>query len=225
MMKIFFTLALSILTFYSAAAQISYNEAYRFNKFMDRVNSPQGQQLRYGDIDGTAYFTKSFVPATIENATSSIKARYNMYTDTVELLQDENIFELPKSAKYSRIVFQKPTSTLLFINEASLPAGYYFELLKGKFTLLKKTKTEFREGSKAVNSFTPAISPSFVATNPIYYIKSESGYIEVPKKIKDLANLLPDQKDAITNFDKKSKIKLNVESDLIKLTQFLNSSK
>ncbi len=148
-----------------------------------------------------------------------------MYTDTVELLQDENIFELPKSAKYSRIVFQKPTSTLLFINEASLPAGYYFELLKGKFTLLKKTKTEFREGSKAVNSFTPAISPSFVATNPIYYIKSESGYIEVPKKIKDLANLLPDQKDAITNFDKKSKIKLNVESDLIKLTQFLNSSK
>jgi len=225
-MKTFFTIALGFLSFYMVNAQASlFNEAFRFNKFMDRVNSPKGDQLNYADIEGNAYFAKTFISANIENATNLVKTRYNMYTDTVELLNEETIFELPKSTKYGRIVFQNPPAVLLFLNESSIAAGYYFELVKGKYTLLKKMKTEFREGSKAINSFTPAISPRFENLNPEYFLKTETGFIKVTKSSKDFEKAMPAQQTETADFIKKNKLKLNNEEDLIKLVKFLNSPK
>lgn len=224
-MKTYFTIAIAMFTtiFIDAQANL-FNEAYRWNKFIDKVNSPKGDQLQYGDIEGSAYFAKTFLSANIENATSLIKTRYNIYTDTVELLNEDDIFELPKSQKYGRISFLAPKAVLVYITEGNIPMGYYFELATGKYGLYKKMKVEFREGAKAVNSFTPAIAPSFVNANPIYYIKTNSEYIEIPKKVKDLADSVPDQKNAILEFDKKNKLKLKDEADLVKLVNLLNSS-
>ena len=112
-MKSIITIAITLFTAVSMNAQANFfNEAIRWNKFIDRVNSPKGQQLNYSDIEGDAYFGKYFITANIENATSLIKTRYNMYTDTVELMNEQDIFELPKAQKYSRISFLKPTLIL-----------------------------------------------------------------------------------------------------------------
>ena len=200
-----------------------FNEQYRFNKFMDKVNSPKGEQLLYADIEGNAYFAKGFATANIENATSLIKARYNTYTDTVELLNEDEIFELPKTAKYSRIMFQNPSATLVLMNVENLPQGYYFELVPGKYTLLGKRQSEFREGAKAINSFTPAIAPRFETLSPVYYIKNGTQIIKVTKKESELINALPDHKTEAADFIKKNKIKLNKEEDLFKLVKFLNT--
>ncbi len=224
-MKSFLTLTLTLFTIISLSAQANYfNEAYRFNKFIDRVKSPQGEQLKYADIEGTAYLYKGFTAANIENATSLIKARYNTYTDTVELLNEDDIFELPKSIKYSRITFPKPTAVLVYMNTMDIPEGYYFEMATGKYSLYKKMKTEYREGAKAVNSFTPAILPRFENLNPIYYIKTESQFVKVSKNGKDLPASFPEKTAAITDFVKKNKLKLNQEQDLLRLVQFLNSN-
>lgn len=224
LMKSFITLALVLFTTICINAQANlFNEAIRWNKFIDRVNSPKGNELTYADIEGDAYFAKSFISANIENATSLIKARYNTYTDTVELLNEDAVFELPKSAKYGKITFLKPTATLVYLNSGDIPAGYYFELATGKYTVLKKMKSEFREGSPAINSFTPAIAPRFENLNPVYFIKTDSEVTKVSKNAKDLAKAIPSKQEAINDFVKKNKLKLNQELDLIKLVKFLNA--
>ena len=225
-MKSIITIAITLFTAVSMNAQANFfNEAIRWNKFIDRVNSPKGQQLNYSDIEGDAYFGKYFITANIENATSLIKTRYNMYTDTVELMNEQDIFELPKSQKYSRISFLKPTLVLTYVTTGNIPMGYYFELATGKYTLLKKMQVEFREGSPAVNSFTPAIAPKFENLKPIYYLKSDSEVIKLTKNVKDLANAIPDKKEEINDFVKKNNIKLNQDLDLIRLANFINASK
>ncbi len=223
-MKYFTIALLTLFTTIIVKGQANiFNEQYRFNKFINEVNNGKGQPLTYADIEGNAYFAKGFVTANIENATSLIKARYNTYTDTVELLNEQDIFELPKTAKYSRIAFQNPVATLVLMNVENLPQGYYFELVPGKYTLLGKRQTEFREGAKAINSFTPAISPKFEPMNPVYYIKNGAQIIKLGKKENELLNALPDHKTEAADFIKKNKIKLNKEEDLVKLVKFLNT--
>jgi len=224
-MKYLSIVLLTLITTITVKAQANlFNEQFRFNKFIDKVNSPKGDQLLYADIEGNAYFAKGFATAKIENATSLIKARYNTYTDTVELLNEDEIFELPKSAKYGRIVFQNPAATLVLMNVENLPQGYYFELVPGKYTLLGKRQVEFREGAKAVNSFTPAIAPRFETLNPVYYIQNGTQIIKVSKKDSELINALPDHKTEAADFIKKNKLKLNKEEDLMKLVKFLNTT-
>lgn len=222
-MKIFSVFFITVFAAACLNAQANYfNEAYRFNKFIDRVKSPKGEQLKYADIEGDAYLFKGFASANIENATSLIKTRYNTYTDTVELLNEEDIFELPKSLKYSRISFLKPSAVLVYMNTVDIPEGYYLELATGTYSLYKKMKTEYREGAKAVNSFTPAIAPRFENMNPFYYIKTDSQFVKVSKNGKDLANSFPEKRDAINDFVKKNKLKMNQEQDLLRLVRFLN---
>ncbi|WP_027376583.1 hypothetical protein [Kaistella palustris] len=224
-MKTFYTLAFTLFTMVTLSAQANFfNEAFRFNKFIDRVSSPQGEQLRYGDIEGSAYLYKGFETANIEGASSAIRTRYNTYTDTVELLNDDDIFELPKSQKYARISFPKTRTVLVYLNSSDIPAGYYFELATGKYSLYKKMKTEYRAGAKAVNSFTPAIMPRFENLNPIYYIKTDSQFVKVPKNVKELATAFPEKSAAINDFVKKNKVKMTQEQDLLKLINFMNSS-
>lgn len=85
-------------------------------------------------------------------------------------------------------------------------------------------KAEFREGSPALNSFTPAIAPKFENLNPVYYIKTDSSIIKLTKNAKELVNAMPDKKEAIEDFVKKNKIKFNQDADLTRLVNFLNTS-
>ena len=225
-MKSITIILLSLITIITVNAQANmFNEAYRFNKFMDKVKDPKGNQLTYADIEGNAYYSKGFASAKIENATSLLKVRYNIYTDTVELLNEEDIFELPKSTKYSPISFLNPAATLVLYNIENLPQGYYFESTPGNFILLKKMKVEFREGAKAVNSFTPAIPPKFENLKPEFYLKTKFGVFLIPKKAIDFLEALPEKKSEAGDFIKKNNIKLNQEEDLVKLVNFLNTVK
>ncbi len=223
MRKLIFTIAV-FLGISAIKAQANYfNEAFRFNKFMEQVNSPDGKKLTYQDIEGDPYFQRAFATANIENATQAIQTRYNSYTDTVEILQEDQIFELPKSQKYSRISFPNKAATLVYVNLNNDTEGYYFELAPGKYSLLKKMKSEFRPGSKAVNSFTPAIEPRFENLDPIYYIKTDAQLIKVGKKEKEILDSFPDKKSELQTFIKTNKLKLSQEADLVKLVKFLNS--
>lgn len=220
-MKALITFILAISTAASFCAQANiFNEAYRFTKFMDKITTPKGQ-FTYGDIDGNAYYNTSFLAANIENANAVINIRYNKYTDTVEILKDGNIYVLPKTEKYARIAFVNSPEILVYLNSGEME-GYYFELIPGKYRLLKKLKTEFRPEVPAVNSFTSTVPPRFENINPVYYFEINNQYVKVPKNSKDLANLFGEQQAEITTFIKSNKLKINQEMDLIRLAQFIN---
>ena len=220
-MKSISTLILLTFATISLHAQANlFNEAYRFNKFMNEISTPKGP-LTYGDITGNAYYNTNFLSAKIENATTLISVRYNKYTDTVEILKDGSIYVLPKNEKYSRIAYTTSPDVLVYLNSGEME-GYYFELFPGKYRLLKKLKTEFRPEVPALNSFTSAVPPKFENANPVYYFEINNQFVKVTKNSKDFVNQLTENKDSAAEFIKSNKLKLNQEADLIRLAKFLN---
>jgi len=216
---------ITLLFVISASASINaqanlFNESYRFNKFMDQVNTPKGP-IAYGDIGGNAFYNNTFVSAKIENATALINVRYNKYTDEVEILKDGTIYVLPKNDKYSRISYANSPEILIFLNSGDMK-GYFFEVVPGKYRLIKKLKSEFRPEVPAVNSFTSAVPAKFENLNPIYYFEINGQFIKVPKSTKDLINQFTDNKEEIAGFIKSNHLKMNQESDLIRLAKFIN---
>ena len=220
-MKSTITLILLISASISMNAQANiFNEAYRFNKFMDQINTLKGP-LTYGDIGGNAYYNDTFVSARVENATSLISVRYNKYTDAVEILKDGSIYVLPKNEKYSRIAYVNSPEVLVYLNSGEME-GYYFELVPRRYRLLKKLKSEFRPEVPAVNSFTSAVAPRFENINPVYYFEINNQFVKVPKNTKDLINQFAENKDEIAAFIKSNKLKTTQEVDLIRLAKFIN---
>lgn len=220
-MKSLITSILLIAASISINAQANiFNEAYRFNKFMDKINTPKGQ-LTYGDIGGNAYYNDTFVSAKIENATTLINVRYNKYTDTMEILKDGSIYILPKTEKYSKIEYVNSPDVLVYLDSGEMQ-GYYFELVPGKYRLLKKLKSEFRPEVPAVNSFTSAVAPRFENINPVYYFEINNQFVKVPKNTKDFVNQFSANKDEIAEFIKSNKLKINQETDLIRIAKFIN---
>ncbi len=222
-MKSIITAALILFATLSLNAQISsMYEANRFNKFMNKLSTSKGGVLSYDDVEGNPFFNKNFLSAKVEGATNLVPARYNMYTDTIELMNDGTIYELPKANTYSKITFVNSGETFVYINEGINAVGYYLELVPGKYRLLKKLKSEFRDAVPALNSFTAATPPKFETEKPIYFIKFGNDFIKIPKNSKELDASFSDKKDALNDFIKTNKIKLNKEEDLIKLINFLN---
>lgn len=226
MKKIILSVGFMLLAFTTINAQITslnslLNES-RFVKWKDKVISPDGKSMTYGDIEGNPFLSKMFLSANIQNATSAVPSRYDSYSDTVQLLSGEEVFELPKSEKYPRVTFSTPPMSLIFVNSGSEPAGYFVEIMNGNYKLLKKLKAEYRPAQPAIDSYSPAIPAKFVNLNPVYFILHENQLIKIPKNSKDLPDLIPEKKSEIATFLKSNKIKTNQEVDLFKLTKFLN---
>ena len=221
-MKLLITIVLLIISSISLNAQANlFNEAYRFNKFMDKITTPKGI-LTYGDIEGNAYYTNTFASAKIENATTLINVRYNTYTDTVEILKDGSIYVLPKNEKYSKISYANSPEVLVYLNSGEME-GYYFELVPGKYRLLKKLKAEFRPEVPAVNTFTSSVAAKFENLNPVYYFEINNQFVKVPKNMKDFLQEFTEKKSEIEAFVKVNKLKTNQEEDLIRLAKFINN--
>ncbi|MDP2454386.1 MULTISPECIES: hypothetical protein [unclassified Kaistella] len=220
-MKPFITLLLVVSGIISMNAQSSnINEAYRFNKFMEKISTPKGQ-LTYADIRGNAYYNAVFMSAKVQNATTLMNVRYNKYTDAIEILNDGNIYVLPKSEKYSRIAYANSPAVFVYLDSGEMQ-GYFYEVVPGKTRLLKKLKTEFRPEVPAVNTFTSAIPPKFENVKPVYYFETNNQFIKIPKNTDDLIKQFTENRSEIAAFIKSNKLKISKEEDLIRLAQFLN---
>ena len=228
MKTIIITVSLFFGGFLSHAQQhISLGEAARtarFNKIIDEVNNGP-KKLKYSDIQGSPYYYANFVPARVGDTSGIIPIRYSPFLDSVEILDSNsgNVYELPKEEAYPKFTFETTHEKLVLVNTNNEYSGYFFELVGGKNRLLKKLSTKFKDEIPAPNSLVSAIPAKFEIQRPIYFIKTEDNVIKLTKKADDLLNALPaDKKDAIKDFIKTNKIKLNEELDLIKLVNFLN---
>lgn len=209
--------------------QSSYSSTYSVNSLggdhaVFGVKSENaGKSLKYDEIVGSPYFDANFAPAKVAENYEKTSVRYNSYTDEVEFQKDGKPLTLPKDAKFSRIEIASPKkATLALLETKDDLSGYFFELVNGKNSLYKKIKTKFIDMVPAQNSYATDRPASFKTLEPIYYIKTEKGFIKKAKNLKDLTEQFPDKKEAIEGFVKSNKIKFNNEADLIKLVTFLN---
>lgn len=225
-MKIIYSIIfLATSTIYMNAQQISVTDAarvVRFNKTIDEVNNGKGK-IKYSDINGIPYYSAGFVRAKVGDTPSYVPIRYNTFLDVIEIMGDNNIvYEIPREESYPKFTFEDTKEKLVLVNSGDEFAGYFFEIASGKNRLLKKITTKYFEATPAPNSMIAGTPPRFETAKPIYFIKTATGLVKIPKNAKDLAISFPDQKDAVNEFIKTNKTKTNNETDLIKLTQFLN---
>lgn len=188
-----------------------------------KVNSQgAGRSLTYDEIVGSPYLTKNFNLAKVSDNYEKVPVRYNSFKDEIEFQKDDKTMVLPNEPQFSRVEILSPKQTLVFLDTADDMKGYFFELVNGKNALYKKVKTKFIDFVPAANSYATDKPASFKTLDPIYYIKTEKGFIKKPKNQKEVIEQIPDKKEAIETFVKTNKIKFNREEDLIKFVTFLN---
>lgn len=217
-------LILTNVTFVFGQQTLSVNQVLSDHSVFDGVKSTTGKSFKYEDISGTPYLTKTFSNAKLADNYEQLPVRYNSYTDEIEFQKDNKTSVLPKEAKFSRIEISSPKQTLALLETNDDLSGYFFEISKGKNTLYKKIKTKFIDYVPAPNGYASDKPANFKTLDPVYYIKTEKGFIKKPKNQKDIIEQFPDKKEALTAFFKSNKIKFDKEEDLIKLVAFLNQN-
>lgn len=224
-MKIIITLLSLLVTGFSIdAQQISLREISsntRFDKHIDELNNGK-TKIKYSDIQGIPYYYAQFIDAKVGDNSGTIPIRYNTFLDTVEVVEKEDVYELPKDETIPPLIFSTTKEKLVFLKTNDLYSGYFFELTMGKYRILKKVITKYQPATPAPNSLIAGTSAQFILQKPIYFIQSENSFVKIPKSAKELAAYFRDKAKAIKDFIDKNKIKLNREEDLIKLGNFLN---
>ncbi|WP_278351483.1 hypothetical protein [Chryseobacterium gleum] len=226
-MKKIITSILLVLAIALSAQQmttLSYDGSRLLNHTFYQNGDSSGKGISYDDIQGSPYYEKVFSPAKffVADKAETAVARYNMYFDEVEFKKDEETYSLVPDSPFTRIEFTRTKEILVKLDTDDDLKGYFFELVNGKNALYKKVKSQFKNAVAAKNSYEIDRPASFNTLDPVYYIKTESGYIKKPKKIKDIAEAFPAKKEEIEKFAKSNNIKINKEEDLIKLVKFLN---
>lgn len=224
-MKIIYSIVLLAISTISLNAQhATIGDATRvsnFNKMVDEVNNGK-TKIKYSDINGIPYYSAGFVRAKVGDTSSFVPIRYNTFLDAVEIMADNTVYEIPREESYPKFTFEETKEKLVLVNSGDEYAGYFFEIVNGKNRLLKKITTKYYDAVPSNNPMLSSTPARFETLKPIYFIKTATGLVKIPKNAKDVANSFPDQKDAVNEFIKSNKIKVSSEADLIKLVQFLN---
>lgn len=204
------------------AQQIDFARNTQFVKSMDEINSGKAV-LKYSDIKGNAFYKNGFNNAKIGETTTILPIRYNMFKDSFEILNNNDVYAVPKDNIFSTFTFVSSNEKFVLGKDDEGFAGYFLVLSEGKHKLLKKMLVKFYPEVPAQNSMVPGTPAKFEKQKPIYFIKTDDKIVKLTKKPEDLINAFPEEKkNEVKDFIKNNKIKLTEELDLIKLINFLN---
>lgn len=219
------TLALASFSICFAQNTLSVSGVTGAQAVFDGIKSTTGRTFKYEEIAGDSpYIGKEFSMAKVAANYEQVPVRYNSYSDEVEFKKNGEVQVLPKNSDFSRIEIASPKQTIVLLQTSDDLNGYFFELVNGKNSLYKKIKTKFTDLVPAANSYASERPANFRTLDPIYYIKTDKGFIKKPRNQKEIIEQFPDKKDSLTVFFKSNKIKFDKEEDLIKLVTFLNQN-
>lgn len=183
---------------------------------------------------GSPYVNPEFVAAKVSvNEKIVVLFRYNAVHDEIEIKKDENqIFNLDKSIRdltVTSVIEKKTYQSFDYLsNEGYELKGYFVHLGNASNTikLLKKESIEFQNEKKATTSYEKTKPAQFKRKSDSFYIKiGDNMPVEFSSNKKDFAKIFDNNENAVLNYIKSEKIKLNKEDDLQKLSLFLNQLK
>ena len=220
------TIVLTSLNSLSFGQQtLSVNGTTGVQSVFDGIKSTTGKTFKYDEIAGASpYLNKEFANAKVAENYEQVPVRYNSYSDEVEFKKNNEIQVLPKTSDFSRIEISSPKQTIVMLETSDDLSGYFIELVNGKNSLYKKIKTKFTDVVPAANSYASERPANFRTLDPVYYIKTDKGFIKKPRNQKEIIEQFPDKKDNLTAFFKSNKIKFDKDEDLVKLVTFLNQN-
>ncbi|MGV8915616.1 MAG: hypothetical protein ACOH1X_09240 [Kaistella sp.] len=205
------------------AQQISLQEIAnnnRFQKNIDMFNNGE-TKIYYSDVLGIPYYQSDFIPAKVNETSEVFSIRYNSFLDAVEILNNSDVYQLPKDETSPDFRFETTNEKLVFVKTDDIYSGYFFVISEGRNRILKKVITKFYPAKPAANTLIPGDAARFQMQKPIYFLQTASGVKKLPKNEKEFIAIFPEKKEALNEFFKKNKIKLNKDQDLVKLGKFL----
>ncbi|MEM1338286.1 MAG: hypothetical protein AAF634_12200 [Bacteroidota bacterium] len=221
---------------YSSSGNAGYNAVGQLNAVLGPIqDAEQKLTAAQQNFQGSPYTSEEFLPTTLyygEENLGPLFYRYNAYNEEIEIkktnLENEGIRALGRDKKISLLVNGKPMSFSTFIDKKGLTQNGYLTLLQeGKYSLYKRTDVKYTEGQKAQNSFVPAIPARFSKFTEYYLsLEGQNRIDELELSNRKLLKLASEaDKEALKQFLKEQKIKINNEQDALKVLEFLNTSK
>jgi len=180
-------------------------------------------------VKGSPYVQQMFAVAKVENITQKSIMRYNVFDDQFEFISTtSDTLIMDKNPDFSPIVFsgtnKKYQLTQYTNNTGKLFYGYLIHLYeKGDFALLKKENIIFYEEKPAKTSLEVTQPARFTKVGDTWFLKNKDKVSEFPESKKQLIKLFPDHKMAIETFVKENKISFDIESDQVKLVNFVSA--
>ncbi len=202
------------------------------NYFHSLSNKPEAiaadRTLDLADIEGSMYYNEDFSLGKVYYSNKpfkSILARYNAYTDEIEIKRDnqEVAESLFKDAKVScqvnghRFIYSKYRN-----KKGNLENGYLVKTFSGeKYDLYEKKIKAFKEGQQPVTSLHLPTPDKFVDRSA-FYIATESKTPKFfPDSKKKLSTVFGDDKiGLLRTFIKKNEIDLSKKEDLQRLLMY-----
>lgn len=198
---------------------------YRFTKMKDGVYA--GSNLRMSEIQGTPYLDEEFSPGkiiTYDGVTyENIALRYNAYSDDLEFMKGEDIYNMdPKTlvrrAEFGGAVF----GCMKYDSFGKIQNGLFEIETEGKAMLLIKYTVKFLEKEK-VQAFVDPKPARFDPPQKEYYIALDSTAAKLITNKKNLLEIFGNRKDEMESYISKNKLSVRENDALIKIVSHFNS--
>lgn len=199
------------------------------NYFHSLSNKPEAitadRTIDLADIEGSMYYNKDFSLGKIYYANKpfrSILARYNAYTDEIEIKRDdrEQMESLFKGAKVScevngnQFIYSEYRD-----KKGNLDNGYLVKIFSGnKYKLYQKKSKAFKEGQQPVTSLHLPTPDKFVDRLEYYFavdMETPQFFPDSKKKLSTVFDV--DKVGILRTFIKKNDIDLSKKEDLQRL--------
>lgn len=196
------------------------------NKVREEIGSVKKvNKFENEDLEKTAhvrFLHQDYKKAYISKSTEVYNLRYNIYTDEMEYVNNENIYNLNKSENKIIDFFEIKAKYGVFNLDDKL--NYLLIKNSGKNSVLIKQIVEFDEGKKAVSQFDVKIAPKFYRKKDLIYIAFNNTTLKsVPKKNKSFYKLFEDKATLIKKYMSKQKLSHKKIDDLVKIITYYNS--
>lgn len=181
-------------------------------------------------IEGYSLLDTEFRLADITGINQQVLARYNAFTDMVEVQNEKKeVFSLMKKEPFTTISiapFLDKIKLAKYTTKEGVVEGYLVELFtKNNIILYRKEKIILQKGKEAVNSYSPATPAKYVKAADEYFVsvRNETA-VTMPKNKKEMLLLFPEKADEITNYLKKNDFSLKDETSVLNMVRFLAGS-
>jgi len=185
---------------------------------------------------GDSYIDKKWNSATLllyrdEQLLEGFRARYNVITNTFELMEPENnLVSIMPGRRIQNIVWVDSTYKVprYFVNgmdfkEEGAPISGFFEVLvDGELPLMRRTKVILKESNYNQALMVGERNDQLVKRNFYYYLKDKE-VVEVPRKRKEFYKIFGEDAEMMEKFVNKNNLSHREVDDLFEIFTYYNS--
>ena len=212
-------------------AQIPYEvkESIEFFRLNQHAREESKSWLEATDIEGSPYWNDEFKEGTVftksKTQYSGISLRYNIYSDQVEFLQDEERVQVIAAPETIEKIEMNGHSLVYipYLSGKKIKRGFFIEVENGeKATLLLRPQVSLRD-AKGPGAYQESEPPRFVRGSDDFYIRIGEEPAAFIARKKDLREIFPTFQKEVISYIKKHRIRPGKQDQLRDLVRYYNS--